>query len=105
MSDINTLEKIKKREESAEKEVNDAKERAAHIIADAKKKSDELAKEAEARAEKAYDAAIKSAKAEAAKRAGEIMQQQKDRIAALKSVGEADAADIFGDVLLEEFGA
>jgi vacuolar-type H+-ATPase subunit H len=105
MSDISTLEKIKKREDSADRETAEAKERASHIVADAKKKAEETVRKADDKAQEDYKAALDAAAKEAARKADDIRAQQKGRIAALKDVKDADVITTFGDALADEFGA
>ena len=104
MSDIDTLEKIKKKESEAQEQLDKANKQAVARIEEAKSFAEKSLRDAERKAKAAYDNAMKSAGNDAAERAAEIKAEWEKKIAALTDIDDKDAIDLFAKVVGREFG-
>ena len=104
MSDIDTLEKIKKKESEAQEQLDKANKQAVARIEEAKSFAEKSLRDAERKAKAAYDNAMKSAGNDAVKRAAEIKAEWEKKIAALTDIDDKDAIDFFAKVVSKEFG-
>ena len=104
MSDIETLERIKKREAEAQEELDKAKNDAGALIDKAKRRADESLKNAEAKTKEEYSASMKATGDSAAKNAAKTMEEWKDKTGKLADVSESDAIELFANVVGKEFG-
>ncbi len=104
MSDIDTLEKIKKKESEAQEQLDKANKQAVARIEEAKSFSEKSLRDAERKAKAAYDNAMKSASTDAAERAAEIKADWEKKIAALTGIDDKDAIGRFAEVVGREFG-
>ena len=104
MSDIDTLEKIKKKESEAQEQLDKANKQAVARIEEAKSFAEKSLRDAERKAQAAYDNAMKSASTDAAERAAEIKADWEKKIAALTDIDDKYAIDLFAKVVSKEFG-